>query len=80
MSIPTITPRALHALKSAGKPVDLVDVRTSLEFREMHIDFACNVPLDALDPARVAASRTADANEPVYVICRAGGRGRQACE
>jgi rhodanese-related sulfurtransferase len=80
MSIPTITPRELHALKSVGRAVDLVDVRTPLEFREMHIDFARNVPLDSLDPARVNASRTAGAAEPLYVICRAGGRGRQACE
>ena len=80
MSIATITPKELCDLRTRGKPIDLIDVRTPLEFREMHIDLARNVPLESLTPAAVVASRTAGAEEPIYVICRAGGRGRQACE
>ena len=80
MSIKTISPRELHALNSAGQAVDLLDVRAPLEFREVHAECACNVPLDALDPARVMLSRNAHGDQPLYVICRAGGRGQQACE
>lgn len=80
MSLGTISPRELHALKSGGQPVDLIDVRTPMEFREVHADCACNVPLDTLEPARVMMSRSAPADRPLYVVCRSGGRAKQACE
>lgn len=54
-------------------------MRTPVEYREVHVPFARNVPLDQLDPATVQQGRTAP-GEPLYVICRSGGRGRQACE
>lgn len=78
MTVPTIAPRRLDELRSAGRPVTLLDVRTPVEFREVHVPFARNVPLDRLDP--LAVSGTPPSGEPVYVICRSGGRGRQACE
>ena len=80
MSIRTISPRELHALKASGQSVDLIDVRTSMEFREVHAEDACNVPLDTLEPATVMRSRNAHADQPLYVICRGGGRSKQACE
>lgn len=79
MSIKTITPSELHALKAAGEPVDLLDVRTPMEFREVHAEYACNVPLDRLDPAQVMHARKA-ADKPLYVICRSGGRAQKACQ
>jgi rhodanese-related sulfurtransferase len=79
MSVPTITPLALaEQCKGDGK-IDLLDVRTPLEFRELHVALARNVPLDKLDPAAVMNARNGSAEEPLYVICRSGGRGRQAC-
>jgi rhodanese-related sulfurtransferase len=80
MSVATIAPRELQALKSGGQPIDLIDVRTPMEFREVHAEGACNVPLDSLDPAKVMASRGDRAQRPLYVICRSGGRAKQACE
>ncbi len=80
MTVPTVTPRQLADLRAAGRPVDLIDVRTPVEYREVHVPFARNVPLDRLDPAAVRTARTAPPGEPLYVICRSGGRGRQACE
>jgi rhodanese-related sulfurtransferase len=80
MSVPTITPSRLEELRTAGKAVDLIDVRTPVEFREVHVAFARNVPLDRLDPAAALRDRTAPPEEPLYVICRSGSRGRQACE
>lgn len=76
MSMTTITPRQLHELTQHGQTPELIDVRTPVEFREMHIAFARNVPLDRLDPATVSARPDA----PVHVICLGGGRGKQACE
>lgn len=80
MVINTISPRDIHALKSSGQPVDLIDVRTPMEFREVHAEYARNLPLDTLDPAKVMLTRNAEANRPLYVICRSGGRASQACE
>jgi rhodanese-related sulfurtransferase len=80
MSIPTITPRRLDELRKGGQPIDLIDVRTPVEFREVHVPFARNVPLDGLDPAAVTRSRAGSPGRPLYVICRSGGRGQKACE
>lgn len=77
MEIATITPKELQALRNQGKTVELIDVRTPVEFREVHADFARNIPLDSLDPAAVVSSRSAE--QPLYVICRSGSRGQQAC-
>ena len=37
-------------------------------------------PLDRLDPAAVMQARNGIKDEPLYLICRSGSRGRQACE
>lgn len=79
MDITTISPARLHELNQADGPVELIDVRTPVEFREVHVGFARNLPLDQLDPAKVAANRK-QSDKPLYVICRSGNRGRQACE
>jgi rhodanese-related sulfurtransferase len=80
MSLKTISPRELHALKSGGQAVDLIDVRTPLEFREIHAEYACNLPLDAVEPAKIMMSRNAPEDRPLYLICRSGGRAKKACE
>ena len=79
MSVPTISPAALRDLMQSGEPVDLIDVRTPVEFREVHVTIARNVPLDQLDANAIRDSRAAK-KEPLYVICKSGSRGRQACE
>ncbi len=79
MSITTITPQQLSDLTQSGTSVELIDVRTPVEYREVHVDFARNVPLDKLDIAKLTAGRTGS-GQPLYVICRSGSRGKQACE
>jgi len=79
MEVATITPRELNALREQGQTVELLDVRTPVEFREIHADLARNVPLETLAPQSVLAARNGAAQEPLYVICRTGSRGRQAC-
>jgi rhodanese-related sulfurtransferase len=80
MAVQTITPQELRNLKESGKPVEVLDVRTSLEFREVHLECANNVPLDALDPAKIIHDRHCAVEAPLYVVCRSGGRAKQACE
>ena len=78
MSTQTITPKSLYDLISKDNSVHLVDVRTSAEFQEIHVDVAKNVPLDRLDPATLGLDP--QSKEPLYVICRSGARGSQACQ
>ncbi len=80
MSIAVIKPQELAERCTKDKKIDLIDVRTPVEFREVHVEVARNVPLDQLDPAAVMQARNGSANEPLYVICRSGSRGQQACE
>ena len=79
MSVSVISPKQLQDRVQAGEQVDLIDVRTPVEFREVHVAFAHNVPLDQLDCSQVTLER-ANAGTPLYVICRSGSRGKQACE
>jgi rhodanese-related sulfurtransferase len=80
MNVQTVSPQRLAALRHEGQATDLIDVRTPVEFREVHVEGARNVPLEKLDPADVMRSRSEADDEPLYVICRSGSRGRQACE
>ncbi len=75
MSAATISPQQLHALTQAGQEVELIDVRTPVEYREVHVTYARNLPLDQLDAAKLTAGRKSSP-QPLYVICRSGGRGQ----
>ncbi len=80
MSIEAIKPKELLELCKQGRKIDLIDVRTPVEYREVHVGIARNAPLDQLDPASLMHARNGSANDPLYVICRSGSRGQQACE
>ena len=79
MSVMIISPRQLVALCKNGQ-IDLIDVRSPVEFRELHATHARNVPLNRLDPVALMQARNDSKDEPLYLICRSGSRGRQACE
>jgi rhodanese-related sulfurtransferase len=79
MTVTTISPRQLADLCKSGK-IELIDVRTPIEYREVHVEIARNVPLDQLDAAALMHGRIGTANEPLYLICRSGSRGQKACE
>ncbi len=77
MNVIEITPAELMERKNAG-PIHLIDVRTPVEFQEMHVSFANLVPLDTLTPK--VMSENFKGTDPVYVVCRSGSRGKKACE
>lgn len=77
-TIQSITPRELAERKQRGESINLIDVRTPVEYREVHAEIARNVPLDQLNPTDVLAGH--DTEEPLYVICRSGNRASKACE
>lgn len=76
-TIERIHPMELTELRKS-KEVALIDVRTPAEFEEVHAEGARSVPLDKLDPKALAAECAGA--ECIYLICRSGGRGQQACD
>lgn len=78
MTISVISPKQLQDRIQAGEPVHLIDVRTPAEFREVHVTVARNTPLESLNCGDVLAEHPT--NAALYVICRSGSRGKQACE
>ena len=75
----TIDVHELAKLHREGK-VELVDVRTPVEFREVRAHGAKNVPLDQLDPHGLMKARNGSAEEPLYLICRSGNRSAKAAQ
>jgi rhodanese-related sulfurtransferase len=74
----TISCEELQGETSSGAAIDVIDVRTPVEFREVHCTHARNAPLDSLNPEAVKADR-AGAEQPLYVICKSGARAEKAC-
>ncbi|MGD9855342.1 MAG: rhodanese-like domain-containing protein [Planctomycetaceae bacterium] len=77
-TLSTITPLELEKRRQAGQSTNLVDVRTPVEYQEVHVEFARNIPLDRLNPTDVLAGHPA--SEPLFVICRSGNRAAKACD
>ena len=57
MIVSTISPAQLGELCRAGENIELIDVRTPVEFREVHVEVARNIPLDRLDAAVLMQAR-----------------------
>jgi rhodanese-related sulfurtransferase len=60
--------------------LSLIDVRTPVEYAEVHVPLAKNVPLDQFDPKSLLASGQLPKDQPVYLLCRSGGRASKAAE
>lgn len=74
-----VSARELHQLIAAGRPAELLDVRTPAEFAAAHVPGAKLVPLDELDCPKFLKQR--DPGEgPIYVFCQSGSRARRAVE
>ena len=80
MNVAAISPQKLLEIVNRGTAIDLVDVRTPAEYREAHVQFARNVPLDQLNPKSLMREMDGSPSRPLYIVCRSGSRGRQACE
>lgn len=80
MAILSITPAEVQARIARGETVDLIDVRSEMEWNSGHAVGARHVPLGRLDPAAVVSQRAGRPEDPIYVICASGGRSAAACE
>ena len=74
-----ISSRELFERIQRGDTVDLIDVRSRVEYQSVHAAPARFVAIESLDLVAFNASRGQRKDEPLYVICASGGRSRVAC-
>jgi rhodanese-related sulfurtransferase len=72
----TITPVQLQTILVALPSSPVIDVRTPVEFAEVHVPQARSVPLDELKPSSLQLQK----DQPVYLLCRSGQRATKAAE
>jgi rhodanese-related sulfurtransferase len=72
----TITPAELQSILTAQPAAAVIDVRTPLEYAEVHVPTARSLPLDELIPGALALPK----DQPVYLLCRSGQRATKAAE
>lgn len=75
----TIGVRELFAL-SERQPIELIDVRTLEEFREVRTALARHVAMHTIDLDQLVRTRELPPDEPLYFICHVGGRSGRVCE
>ncbi len=72
----TLTPKELASLlEKSPERIDLIDVRRTEEYVEIHIPTARNIPLHLLH----LRMNEIDTTRQVIFICRSGARSGQAC-
>ena len=64
----------LEKLLQSDQDLQILDVRTPREYRQVHLEGSQNIPLDQLDPQHHVGQGT------VVVICASGYRAQQACK
>ena len=72
----SITPAELQRILATQPSVPVVDVRTPVEFAEVHVPQARSVPLDELKPGSLQLQK----DQPVYLLCRSGQRASKAAD
>jgi rhodanese-related sulfurtransferase len=76
----TILPTELNRILQTEPSSALVDVRTRVEFAQIHVPQARNVPLDVLAPNALVRSGVLTKDAPVYLLCRSGTRAELAAQ
>jgi rhodanese-related sulfurtransferase len=72
----TISPGELQRILTDQPTAPVIDVRTPVEFAEVHLPTACNLPLADFKPANLTLPK----DQPVYLLCRSGQRAAKAAE
>ena len=72
----TVTPAELRKILTSQPLSQVIDVRTPVEFAEVHVPQARSVPLDELKPGSLELQK----DQPVYLLCRSGQRATKAAE
>jgi len=71
----TISPAELIELERSHGSVHVIDVRTPMEYQEVHLSVAHNIPLDQLISSKIPQD-----GQPVIFVCKSGSRGQMAAE
>jgi len=74
----TLSVAELQKRFSDGDPLTLIDVRTPVEYGEVHAVGAVNIPLDRVSKEALVAAGCTDCGRPVYLLCRSGQRATKA--
>ena len=72
----SISPLELQNILAAQPSAAVLDVRTPVEFAEVHVPQARSLPLDELNPGSLPFAK----DQPVYLLCRSGQRATKAAE
>jgi rhodanese-related sulfurtransferase len=80
MSVSSLTVAELNACLTGETKVALVDVRTPVEFAEVHASPAVNIPLDRISAGELQRIGSVPGDQPVYLLCRSGQRATQAAD
>lgn len=73
------TPAQLNSIRATDPNSKLIDVRTPAEFEEVYAVGAVNIPLGEFNAANVISQHGLSSDQPVYLICKMGGRSQKAC-
>lgn len=65
--IQSVSAQHLAEMNAKGN-VSLIDVRSPVEFREVHIAPALNVPMDRCDPRKIVKDRNGDSDQPIFLV------------
>ena len=76
----TISPAELKRALDAQPNLAVIDVRTPLEFSEVHVPQAKLRTLDSLNPESLVREDGLSKDQPVYLLCRSGARATKAGE
>ena len=78
MTLLTLSVTELQKHLLSDSPIALIDVRTPVEYDEVHAAAAVNIPLDQISKAALVAAGCANCGQPVYLLCRSGQRATKA--
>jgi rhodanese-related sulfurtransferase len=72
----TISPVELEQILATQPNAAVLDVRTAVEFAEVHVPQARSIPLDELELSSLQFSK----DQPIYLFCRSGQRATKAAQ
>jgi rhodanese-related sulfurtransferase len=72
----SISPVELQKILATQPSATVIDVRTPVEFAEVHVPQARSMPLDELKPDALQLAK----DQPVYLLCRSGQRATKAAD
>ena len=80
IAIDGIDPKRLFEFARHGECTDVIDVSSPVEFEEVRVPFAQNLPIDSAELDRFMALGQGNCDVPLYGMCRGGVRSVKVCK